>query len=140
QDVAHRDDGRPAKGEQAGGEQGQPCANGQPRPAAQLRDHLPLTVSLRGGSPSLRRSRVIVTETMLLNGSTSASHTCSSSSSALTRAPSAASSISRIPNSLRVSDNGREPRLARRRARSTGGPARRKTGGADAARRESART
>src|SRR5581483_4183860 len=58
---------------------------------------------------SLRRSRVIVTETMLLNGSTS-SHTRSSSSSALTSAPLAASSSSRIPNSFRVRDTGLEPR------------------------------
>ena len=119
QDVADCHDDRPAHGEQAGVEQGQSGADGQPRAAAHIRYPLPITVSISGGSPSLRRSRVIVTETMLLNGSTSASHTCSSSSSALTTAPSAASSISRIPNSLRVRDSGREPRLARCRARST---------------------
>ena len=38
--------------------------------AAHIRYPLPTTVSISGGSPSLRRSRVIVTETMLLNGST----------------------------------------------------------------------
>ena len=136
QDVADCDDDRPADGEQAGVEQGQAGADGQPRAAAHIRYPLPTTVSISGGSPSLRRSRVIVTETMLLNGSTSASHTCSSSSSALTRAPSAASSISRIPNSLRVSESGREPRLARCRARSTVRSPRRRTGGADGARRD----
>src|ERR1043166_8996727 len=94
QDVADRDDDRPAPGKEAGVEQSQARANGQRRPAAHIRYPLPITVSISGGSPSLRRSRVIVTETMLLNGSTSASHTCSSSSSALTSAPSAASSIS----------------------------------------------
>src|SRR6266542_2023931 len=140
QDVADRHNDRPTRGEQAGVEQGQSCANGQPRAATHIRYPLPITVSISGGSPSFRRSRVIVTETMLLNGSTSASQTCSSSSSALTRAPSAASSISRIPNSLRVGDSGREPRLARCRARSTVRSPRRSTGGADGARRESART
>ena len=70
QGVADRDDDRPADGEQAGVEQGQACADGQPRAAAHIRYPLPITVSISGGSPSLRRSRVIVTETMLLNGST----------------------------------------------------------------------
>ena len=91
QAVADCHDDRSAHGEQAGVEQGQACANAQLRAAAHIRYPLPTTVSISGGSPSLRRSRVIVTETMLLNGSTSASHTCSSSSSALTSAPSAAS-------------------------------------------------
>src|SRR5580658_10310437 len=112
QGVADRHDDRPAHGEQAAVQQGQPGPNGQPR-ASHIRYPLPTTVSIRGGSPSLRRSRVIVTETMLLNGSAWASHTCSSSSSALTRAPPAASSISRIPNSLRVRDSVLAPRLAR---------------------------
>src|SRR5579864_9025906 len=91
QGVADRHDDCPADGEQAGIQQGQPCPDGQPR-ADHIRYPLPTTVSISGGSPSLRRSRVIVTETMLLNGSRLASHTCSSRSSALTRAPSAASS------------------------------------------------
>ena len=69
QDVADCDDDRAADGEQAGVEQGQAGANGQPRAAAHIRYPLPITVSISGGSPSLRRSRVIVTETMLLNGS-----------------------------------------------------------------------
>src|SRR5271168_2270826 len=118
QGVADRDDDRPAGGEQSGVQHGQPCPDGQPR-AAHIRYPVPTTVWISGGSPSLRRSRASVTETMLLNGSAWASHTCSSSSSALTRAPPAASSISRIPNSLRVRDSGRPARLARCRARST---------------------
>src|SRR5437667_3332892 len=83
-DVADCHDDRSAHGEQAGVEQRQARADRQLRAAAHIRYPLPITVSISGGSPSLRRSRVIVTETMLLNGSTSASHTCSSSSSALT--------------------------------------------------------
>src|SRR5258708_829443 len=82
QDVADRHDDRAAHGEQARVQQGQPCPEGQPR-AAHIRYPLPTTVSISGGSPSLRRSRAIVTETILLNGSACASHTCSSSSSAL---------------------------------------------------------
>src|ERR1700726_801544 len=91
EDVADSHDDRPAHGEQAGVQQGQPGPDGQPH-AAHIRYPLPTTVSISGGSPSLRRSRAIVTETMLLNGSAYASHTCSSSSSALTRAPSGGSS------------------------------------------------
>src|SRR5581483_12153578 len=140
EDVADCDDDRPADGEKPRIEQGEAGAYGQPRAAAHIRYPLPITVSISGGSPSLRRSRVIVTETMLLNESTSASHTCSSNTSALTRAPSAASSISRIPNSLRVSESARVPRLARCRARSTLRSPRRTTGGIDGVRRESART
>jgi hypothetical protein len=99
---------------------------------------LPTTVSISGGSPSLRRSRATVTETMLLNGSRWAFHTCSSSSSALTTRPSAASSSSRMPNSLRVGDSAWVPRLARCRARSTVRSPRHTIGGADGARRPSA--
>src|SRR6266516_2749959 len=95
QGVADRHDDRPAHGEQAGIQHGQPCPDGQPR-AAHIRYPLPTTVSISGGSPSLRRSRAIVTDTMLLNGSACAYHTCSSRSSALITAPSAASSISKI--------------------------------------------
>jgi hypothetical protein len=62
QDVADRHDDRPAHGEQAGVQQGQPCPDGQPRAVAHIRYPLPTTVSISGGSPSLRRSRVIVTE------------------------------------------------------------------------------
>src|SRR5579863_3017770 len=139
EDVADRDDDRTAHGEEAGVQKGQPGPDGRPR-APHIRYPLPTTVSISGGAPSFRRSRVIVTATMLLNGSALTSHTCSSSSSALTSAPSAASSISRTPNSFRVRDSEREPRLTRCRARSTARSPRRSTGGADGARRESART
>src|SRR6476659_9804426 len=68
---------------------------------------------MSGGSPSLRRSRPMVTATVLLNGSAFASHTCSRSSSALTVAPSAMSRRSSTPNSLRVKATGRPPRVSR---------------------------
>src|SRR6202044_3817150 len=100
-----RHDDGPARGEQAGIEQGQPGPDGEPR-AAHTRYPLPTTVSISGGSPSLRRSRAIVTETMLLNGSALASHTCSSISSALTPAPWAARKVWGIPESLRLCGRG----------------------------------
>ena len=51
------------------------------------------------------------------------------------RAPSATSSSSSTPSSLRVSDTGRPPRLTLRRALSTTRSPRRSTGAADGARR-----
>src|SRR5215469_15696516 len=60
----------------------------------------PMTVSMSGGSPSLRRNRITVTATALVNGSANSSQTCSSSCSALITPPSATSSTSRTPSSL----------------------------------------
>jgi putative ABC transport system permease protein len=57
-------------------------------------------VSMTGGSPSLRRSRLTVTLTAVVNGSAISSHARSSSSSADTTRPWAASSSSRTPNSF----------------------------------------
>src|SRR5262249_35017763 len=104
QGVGDRDDERAAHCEQPGIEERQPRPHGQPWDA-HSRYPLPTTVSISGGSPSLRRSRATVTETMLLNGSRLASPTCSSSSSALTTRPSAARSSSTIRNSLRGRDS-----------------------------------
>src|SRR6516164_7822952 len=53
-----------------------------------------------GGSPSLRRSRPMVTETVLVKGSAYSSHTCSSSCSALSGAGIARRSASRTARAV----------------------------------------
>src|ERR1700733_14939121 len=70
---------------------------------------------MTGGSPSLRRSRLIVTLTALVNGSAISSQARSSSSSADTTRPCAASSSSSTPNSLGPRSSGCPLRLALRR-------------------------
>src|SRR5579859_4015759 len=101
---------------------------------------LPTTVSIGSGSPSLRRSRPIVTVTVRVNGSAFSSQTRSSRSSVLTTLPLATRSSSRIPISLRVSESGRPARLTRRRARSNTMSPRTITGTAAGVRRASDRT
>src|SRR6266511_4730633 len=79
------------------GEQEQPAveqgeAHPQPRWSHGIRYPAPGTVSIGGGSPSLRRSVMMVTRTTWVNGSMFSSHAFSSSCSADTTAPSARSS------------------------------------------------
>src|SRR5439155_24613922 len=75
---------------------------------------VPMTVSITGGWPSLRRRFMSVTRTVFVNGSGCSSHTRSSRVSALTTAPSARSVTSRTPNSLGLSEIGRPSRVASR--------------------------
>jgi hypothetical protein len=86
-----------------------------------------VTVSISGGSPSLRRSRITVTVTALVNGSACSSQTRSSSSSALITAPSADISTCSTPSSLRVSGTSCPFLLAWRRGRSSVSSPRRRT-------------
>ena len=79
----------------------------------------PITVSIGSGSPSLRRSRAMVTVTVRENRSVLSSQTRSNRSSALRMPPSAISSSSSTPSSLRLSGTGRPARLTRRLARSS---------------------
>src|SRR6516162_6243713 len=70
---------------------------------------VPVTVWITGGSPSLRRSLLIVMRTTLVNGSVNSSQARSRSSSALTTAPSAASRISSTASSF-LDRSSRSPR------------------------------
>ena len=90
---------------------------------------------MSGGSPSLRRSLVIVTETMLLNGSTSASQTCSSSSSALTTCAVGGQQHLQDPELLAGQRERTRAAAGAVPGRSTLRSPRRMTGGVDGARR-----
>src|SRR5215813_3592323 len=96
---AEKDDARHE--EKAAVQQGQ--ADPDRRPLHRIRYPTPGLVSMIGGSPSLRRSFIMVTRMTLVNGSVFSSHTRSKSCSAETTAPSARSSSARTANSLRDS-------------------------------------
>ena len=67
---------------------------------------------MREGLPSLRRSRLMVMKTALVNGSACSSHTCSRRFSALRKAGAARMRTSRTPNSLTDSSSRRPFRVA----------------------------
>ncbi len=111
------------------------------RRAGSIRYPDPTTVSMIAGSPSLRRNVIIVTRTVVVKGSAFSSHTRSSSSSLLTTAPCAVSSVSSTPNSLRVSSIGSPCRVTVRLPGSSSmSPAVSTGGAAGVVRRPSART
>ena len=86
-------------------------------------------VSIAGGSPTLRRSRLIVTVTVLVNGSAFSSHTWAKRSSALRTAGCARIRASSTANSLAERSRRRPSRVAVWCKGSSSIPAARKTPG-----------
>src|SRR5207248_11644147 len=98
--VVDHDQGQPGQQEQPTVPRGQPGPKRQAFHRAPNRYPAPGTVSITGGSPSLRRNVITATRTALVNGSACSSHAFSSSSSALTTVPSARISTVSTANSL----------------------------------------
>ena len=139
QGVADRHDDRPAHGEQAGVEQGQPCPDGQPRAGSHpvsLADHGfdQRRVAELAPQPGHRHrddvaERVGVGVPHVLEQFLRADQGAVGGQQRL-----------QDPELLAGEGQRAEPRLARCRARSTVRSPRRRTGGADGVRRDSART
>src|SRR3569833_893097 len=108
-DVQDGEQGDAGEEEQSAVEDGQAVA--QAPALHRIRYPAPGTVSMRGGSPSLRRSRIMVTRTVLLNGSMFSSHAFSSSRCTETTPPPARSSSVRTANSLMARSIGRPSRV-----------------------------
>src|SRR5215472_3156522 len=134
EEIYQRDQDRAGKEERSGVEEGESDPDRGAPPAAWgdhgMRYPLPWMVSMTGGSPSFRRTIIIVNQTTPVNGSACSSHARSRSCSAETTPPSARSSSARTANSFRDSPSGRPSRVTVCRYGSSRMPARSRTGGA----------
>src|SRR5262249_46144534 len=127
-DVADREQDRAGEQENRGVPGGEPQANRRSHHG--IRYPEPVTVSISGGSPSLRRSRARVTRTVLSNGSNRSSQRRRRRTSVLSTRPSARRSVSSRSNSRGGSLTGRPALLPERRPGSSARTPRSSMGGA----------
>src|SRR5438128_828281 len=109
-EIHQRDERHAGEEERPGVEQREPDPDRRRPPAAWgghgMRYPVPGMVSMIGGSPSFRRTIIMVNRTTPVNGSMCSSHAFSRSCSAETTPPSARSSSARTANSFRDSPTG----------------------------------
>src|SRR5262249_17093457 len=134
EEVHHHHQRRSGEEEGAGVEQREPDPDPRVPPGPPfghgMRYPAPGTVSMTGGSPSLRRVIMMANRATPVNGGPCSPHAFSNSCSAETTPPSACKSSASTANSLRDNPTGWPSRVTVRRCGSRRRPARSSTGGA----------